>query len=325
MLPTSRPPSATAAAVEQAAPSSGSAASNSAAGNQESTALRTPDEHPIADGDLVIVYESPTCMKAVRVSSLGRFDNRFGAFAHKVRKRAQLTLRLPTSACMHWHYCMGSQQFQFWASCVRWCLRAFERQDWIGKRFGSKVYATKGGKGWCYLLKPTPELWTLVLKHRTQILYLADISEYANTDGSWLKGRRLAPSWGRGQVPQEVLPAIRQQARGETCQQGQRNLCISRDPRKSCIICFALLRFRHGVFPAGAAAWPGGARVWHWLSVPHALAGQGCGTDWPRVDVRVSSREGTGGAEGADSKWDGVGGYRYAGAWVPRACGRGLQ
>ena len=30
--------------------------------------------------------------------------------------------------------------------------------------------------GFIYLLHPTPELWTLVLPHRTQILYIADIS-----------------------------------------------------------------------------------------------------------------------------------------------------
>ena len=48
-------------------------------------------------------------------------------------------------------------------------------QDWIGKQFGVKAPSKTGNK-WIYLLAPTPELWTLVLRHRTQILYLADIS-----------------------------------------------------------------------------------------------------------------------------------------------------
>lgn len=33
-----------------------------------------------------------------------------------------------------------------------------------------------GSKGFVYLLFPTSELWTQALRHRTQILYVADIS-----------------------------------------------------------------------------------------------------------------------------------------------------
>lgn len=45
--------------------------------------------------------------------------------------------------------------------------------DLIGQRYGSKV-TCKGG--WVHVLHPTPELWTISLPHRTQILYTTDIA-----------------------------------------------------------------------------------------------------------------------------------------------------
>ncbi|KAJ3613416.1 hypothetical protein NHX12_019665 [Muraenolepis orangiensis] len=46
--------------------------------------------------------------------------------------------------------------------------------DLIGLRYGSKVTCSKGG--WVRVLHPTPELWTVSLPHRTQILYTTDIA-----------------------------------------------------------------------------------------------------------------------------------------------------
>uniref|UniRef100_A0A0P4WSQ9 tRNA (adenine(58)-N(1))-methyltransferase catalytic subunit TRMT61A n=2 Tax=Scylla TaxID=6760 RepID=A0A0P4WSQ9_SCYOL len=45
--------------------------------------------------------------------------------------------------------------------------------DLVGKKYGSRVNLSKG---WGQVLYPTPELWTITLPHRTQILYTPDIS-----------------------------------------------------------------------------------------------------------------------------------------------------
>ena len=49
----------------------------------------------------------------------------------------------------------------------------WRHDDIIGKRYGCKVSSKTGY--FAYILHPTPELWTLCLPHRTQIIYTPDI------------------------------------------------------------------------------------------------------------------------------------------------------
>jgi tRNA (adenine57-N1/adenine58-N1)-methyltransferase len=51
----------------------------------------------------------------------------------------------------------------------------FRHSDFIGKPYGCKVRSHNNrGYGFCYLLKPTPELWARSLNHRTQIVHELD-------------------------------------------------------------------------------------------------------------------------------------------------------
>lgn len=50
---------------------------------------------------------------------------------------------------------------------------ALKVKNLIGIEYGSKVELSKG---WGHVLQPTPELWSLTLPHRTQIIYTPDIS-----------------------------------------------------------------------------------------------------------------------------------------------------
>ena len=80
----------------------------------------------------------------------------------------------------------------------------YRHEDFVGVPYGSKVGA-RNKKGFVHLLRPTPELWTLSLPHRTQILYLADIAFVT----SWLNikpGSRVVEAGKSARAPCRFRP-----------------------------------------------------------------------------------------------------------------------
>ena len=142
----------------------------------------------IQAGDLVIVYESSAAMKAVEVEDGKVYHSRLGMFPHTewIGKRF--------GTCV-WNKLTHAQNA---------AMRAMEQSNTNNTLNSNRTHAShradssqsittnkkrKSGPGrvdrtqpherrrsYVYLLAPTPELWTLVLPHRTQVLYMADIA-----------------------------------------------------------------------------------------------------------------------------------------------------
>lgn len=146
-----------------------------ASDGQDGPAVRT-----VKEGDLVVVYERFDSMKSCRVTSKGQFSNKWGDFAVKVGMGRHLEGGKggaghpgpPGSRCRKGAWCFARRR----QASPGPSTTPHSSQDWIGKPYGSRVKARGANGGWAYILAPTPELWTSVLRHRTQILYVADIS-----------------------------------------------------------------------------------------------------------------------------------------------------
>lgn len=92
----------------------------------------------IEEGDTVVLYLSPQNMHSMEVCH--KIKNKKGEMVENVFQTTYGALKVPSL---------------------------------IGKRYGSKVEMSRG---WAFVLQPTPELWTVTLPHRTQIIYTPDIS-----------------------------------------------------------------------------------------------------------------------------------------------------
>ncbi|XP_014242755.1 tRNA (adenine(58)-N(1))-methyltransferase catalytic subunit TRMT61A [Cimex lectularius] len=92
----------------------------------------------VEEGDTVILYISATSLHALKVTN--SIQNKHGEMIENVFQTVYGALKVASL---------------------------------IGVKYGSKVELSKG---WAFILLPTPELWTLTLPHRTQIIYTPDIS-----------------------------------------------------------------------------------------------------------------------------------------------------
>jgi tRNA A58 N-methylase Trm61 len=83
----------------------------------------------------------------------------------------------------------------------------------IGVKFGSKIHSPPPHAGYLYVLRPTPELWTLSLPHRTQILYTPDIAYITMRLGVRPGGKVLEAGTGSGSMTHSLSRSVGKEGR----------------------------------------------------------------------------------------------------------------
>ncbi|KAJ3759170.1 tRNA methyltransferase complex GCD14 subunit [Lentinula raphanica] len=84
---------------------------------------------------------------------------------------------------------------------------SYRHSDLVGIPYGSKI-GSRTGKGFIHVLRPTPELWTMALPHRTQILYLADIAFVTSHLNIKNGSRVIEAGTGSGSFSHSVMRTI---------------------------------------------------------------------------------------------------------------------
>ena len=83
----------------------------------------------------------------------------------------------------------------------------YPHNEIIGKEYGSRIPSHEGKKS-VYILKMTPEMWTRSLPHRTQIIYLQDISFISQMLDLKAGSRIIECGTGSGSFSHSVARAI---------------------------------------------------------------------------------------------------------------------
>ncbi|TXT11007.1 hypothetical protein VHUM_01758 [Vanrija humicola] len=84
----------------------------------------------------------------------------------------------------------------------------YSHDDMIGVKFGSKLHSPPPQSGYIHLLRPTPELWTLSLPHRTQILYMPDIAYIIQRLCVRVGGKVIEAGTGSGSMTHSLSRAV---------------------------------------------------------------------------------------------------------------------
>ena len=95
----------------------------------------------------------------------------------------------------------------------------YAHDDFIGQKYGAKaslvvslaqqqLHSKPPHPGYVHLLRPTPELWTLSLPHRTQILYMPDIAYITMRLGVRCGGRVIEAGTGSGSMTHSLSRSV---------------------------------------------------------------------------------------------------------------------